>query len=91
MLIFSITENAARCKPGGRLLSDRFCVFRGGDAKFLLKLAGKMMDRGILEGRSNLCEVQIIFTDHLLTLLELDPADVLTGEICRFLWNSAVR
>ena len=34
------------------------------------------MDGGVLQGGSDLREVQIVFPDHLLALLKLDSADV---------------
>ena len=37
------------------------------------------MNCGILQFRSNLREIQIVFPDHLFTYLELNPADILTG------------
>ena len=61
------------------LLSNRFGVFRRGNAKLFLKLTGEMMNRGILQFGCDLGEVQIVFPDHLLALLELDPADVFAG------------
>ena len=37
------------------------------------------MNRGILQFCSDLREIQVVFPDHLLALLELDAADVFTG------------
>ena len=38
-----------------------------------------MMHRGILQLGGNFRKVQVIFPDHLLALLKLDPADIFAG------------
>ena len=66
--------------PGDLFSSaDALGVLGGGDAKLILELAGEMVDRGILEGGGDLGEVHVVLPDHLLALLELHPADILTG------------
>ena len=60
-------------------LSYRAGVFRGGNAEFLLELAGEVVHGGILQCGSNFRKVQVVLPDHLLALLELDAADVFAG------------
>ena len=62
-----------------RILSNGFCVFRRGNAEFFLKLPGEVVHGGILELRGNFGEIQVVFPNHLLAFLKLDPADIFAG------------
>ena len=76
---FSVRKRARlAARPLGDL-SYGFCVFRGGNAELFLELTGEVMHCGVLQCRGNLRKVQIVLPDHLLALLELDPADILAG------------
>ena len=37
------------------------------------------MYRGVLQGSGDFREIQLVFPDHLLALLQLDAADILAG------------
>ena len=43
------------------------------------------MDSGILQRRGNLSEIQVVFSNHLFALLELDPSDVFSGRNLKIL------
>ena len=43
------------------------------------------MNSGILQFRCDLRKIQIVFPDHLLAFLELDPADILAGRYLQIL------
>ena len=60
-------------------LSHRFCILSRRDAELFLKLPGEVVNCGILQFCRDLRKVQVVFPDHLLALLELDPADILAG------------
>ena len=47
------------------------------------------MHRGILQLGSDLGEVQIVFPDHLLALLELDTADIFAGRDLQILMEQS--